>query len=62
MDIKINYLLLLLLFLIFFVINMIEKNGPLPYYDFYFNWYHIVYHDSVIELQFMIMVIFTNNS
>jgi hypothetical protein len=38
-----------------------EKNGSLSYYDFYFNWYNIVYHNMVIELQFMIMVIFTDN-
>ena len=38
-----------------------EKNGSLSYYDFYFNWYNIVYHDTVIELQFIIMVIFTDN-
>jgi hypothetical protein len=38
-----------------------EKSGSLPYYDFYLNWYNIVYHDTVIQLQFMIMVIFTEN-
>jgi len=37
-----------------------EKSGFLPYYDSYFNWYNIVYHDTVIQLQFMIMVIITD--
>jgi hypothetical protein len=40
---------------------LMEKSGSLPYYDFYLNWYNIVYHDTVIQLQFMIMVIFTEN-
>ena len=60
-NVKALLLLLYFLSLISRTKFLMEKNGSLSYYDFYFNWYNIVYHDTVIELQFMIMVIFTDN-